>query len=94
MRICRVDPNPNNTSSSRGYGVATALSMIPLTPGGLGAFELTMLIILALLRVGSEGAIPILGYRLFNFWLPITLAAIFYPMLRLGAGRERVTRRT
>jgi uncharacterized protein (TIRG00374 family) len=74
------------------YGVATALSVIPLTPGGIGVFEVTMLAILALLGVGSEAAIPILGYRLFNFWLPIPLAAIFYPTLRLGA--RRATRRT
>jgi glycosyltransferase 2 family protein len=74
------------------YGVATALSMIPLTPGGIGVFEVTMLAVLALLGVGSEAAIPILGYRLFNFWLPIPLAAIFYPTLRLGA--RRATRRT
>jgi hypothetical protein len=47
----------------------------------------TMLAILALLGVGSEAAIPILGYRSFNFWLPIPLAAIFYPTLWLGAGR-------
>ena len=74
------------------YGVATALSKIPVTPGGVGAFEVTMLVILALLRVGSEAAIPILRYRLFNFWLPVPLAAIFYLMLRLAA--RRVTRRT
>jgi uncharacterized protein (TIRG00374 family) len=71
------------------YGVATALSIIPLTPGGIGVFEVTMLAILALLGVGSEAAIPILGYRLFNFWLPIPLAAIFYPTLRLGARKVR-----
>jgi uncharacterized protein (TIRG00374 family) len=69
------------------YGVATALSMIPLAPGGIGVFEATMLAILALLGVGSEAAIPILRYRLFNFWLPIPLAAIFYPTLRLEARR-------
>ncbi len=74
------------------YGVATAIAAIPLTPGGIGVFEVTMLTILALLGVGSEAAIPILGYRLFNFWLPIPLAAIFYPTLRLGTGRA--TRRT
>jgi uncharacterized protein (TIRG00374 family) len=68
------------------YGVATALAAIPLTPGGIGVFEATMLATLALLGVGSEAAIPILGYRLFNFWLPIPLAAIFYPTLR-RAGR-------
>ena len=70
------------------YGVATAIATIPLTPGGIGVFETTMLATLALLGVGSEAAIPILGYRLFNFWLPIPLAAIFYPTLR-RAGRDR-----
>jgi glycosyltransferase 2 family protein len=70
------------------YGVATTLAAIPLTPGGIGVFETTMLATLALLGVGAEAAIPILGYRLFNFWLPIPLAAVFYPTLR-RAGRNR-----
>ena len=64
------------------YGVATAVAAIPLTPGGIGIFEVTMLASLTLLGVGSEAAIPILAYRLFNFWLPIPLAAVFYPTLR------------
>jgi glycosyltransferase 2 family protein len=64
------------------YGIATSIATIPLTPGGIGVFETTMLATLVLLGVGSEAAIPILGYRLFNFWLPIPLAAIFYPTLR------------
>jgi glycosyltransferase 2 family protein len=64
------------------YGVATATAAIPLTPGGIGIFEVTMLATLALLGVGSDAAIPILGYRLFNFWLPIPLAAVSYPTLR------------
>lgn len=71
------------------YGVATALAAVPLTPGGIGVFEATMLATLALLGVGSEAAIPVLGYRLFNFWLPIPLAAVFYPTLHLrGASRR------
>jgi uncharacterized protein (TIRG00374 family) len=64
------------------YGVATTLAAIPITPGGIGVFETTMLATLTLLGVGSEAAIPVLGYRLFNFWLPIPLAAVFYPTLR------------
>jgi uncharacterized protein (TIRG00374 family) len=63
------------------YCVATTIAAIPLTPGGIGVFEVTMLATLALLGVGSEATIPILGYRLFNFWLPIPLAAVFYPTL-------------
>jgi uncharacterized protein (TIRG00374 family) len=64
------------------YGVATTIAAIPLTPGGIGVFEATMLATLSLLGVGPEAAIPVLGYRLFNFWLPIPLAAVFYPTLR------------
>jgi uncharacterized protein (TIRG00374 family) len=69
------------------YGVATTIAALPLTPGGIGVFEVTMLATLAVLGVGSEAAIPILGYRLFNFWLPIPLAAVFYPTLRYN-GRD------
>lgn len=68
-----------------GYGAATMIALIPLTPGGIGVFETTLLATLGLVGVGAEAAIPILGYRLFNFWLPIPLAAIFYPTLRLRA---------
>ena len=66
------------------YGIATTLAATPLTPGGIGVFETTMLATLALLGVGSEAAIPILRYRLFNFWLRLPLAAAFYPTLRLA----------
>ena len=38
------------------------------------------------LGVGSEAAIPILGYPPFNFWLPIPLAAAFYPTPRARVG--------
>ena len=69
------------------YGIATALAAIPFTPGGIGIFEATILATLTLLGVGPEAAMPILGYRLFNFWLPIPLAAVFYPTLRL-AGQD------
>lgn len=69
-----------------GYGVATVLALLPLTPGGIGVFETTMLATLALLGVGAEAAIPVLGYRLFNFWMPIPLAAVFYPTLRANDG--------
>jgi glycosyltransferase 2 family protein len=73
------------------YGVATAIAAIPLTPGGIGIFETTMLATLVLLGVGSEAAIHILGYRLFNLWLPIPLAAIFYPTLRSRKDHVTVT---
>ena len=69
------------------FGVATTFGSLPLTPGGLGVFEATMLGTLTLLGVGYEAAIPVLGYRLFNFWLPIPLALILYPTLHIGASK-------
>ena len=69
------------------FGVATTFGSLPLTPGGLGVFEATMLATLTLLGVGYEAAIPVLGYRLFNFWLPIPLALILYPTLHVGASK-------
>ena len=72
------------------YGIAAALGALPITPGGLGVFETTMLGTLALLGAGPEVAIPVLGYRLFNFWLPIPMALILYPTLHIGASRYAV----
>jgi uncharacterized protein (TIRG00374 family) len=65
------------------YGIATAAGSLPLTPGGIGVFEATMLAILAVFGIGAEAAVPVLGYRLFNFWMPIPLAALLYPTLRI-----------
>jgi uncharacterized protein (TIRG00374 family) len=72
------------------YGIATAAGALPLTPGGIGVFEAIMLATLAVFGVGSGAAIPVLGYRLFNFWLPIPLSAIFYPSLRRPGRGERL----
>jgi uncharacterized membrane protein YbhN (UPF0104 family) len=41
-----------------------------------------------------RGSIPLqyaVGYRLFNFWLPIPLYVIFYPGLRKPGRRERLS---
>lgn len=69
------------------YGVATAVGNLPITPGGLGTFEAAMLGTLALLGYGPEATIPVLGYRLFNFWLPIPMAVLLYPTLNFGTSR-------
>jgi glycosyltransferase 2 family protein len=70
------------------YGIATAAGALPLTPGGIGVFEATMLATLAVFGIEAGAVVPVLGYRLFNFWLPIPLYAIFYPGLRKPGRRE------
>lgn len=72
------------------YGIATVAGALPLTPGGIGVFEATMLATLAVFGVEAGAAVPVLGYRLFNFWLPIPLWAVLYPGLRKPGRRERL----
>jgi hypothetical protein len=75
------------------YGVGEVLAAIPLTPGGLGPLEAGVAAVLA--SFGIPGAIAILavvGWRFFNFWLPIPVGAGCYMSLRVERGaslRER-----
>jgi len=73
------------------YAVAQLVATLPFMPlGGLGAAEGVLVSLLALLGMSpAETVIPVLGYRLFNYWLPLLLAVIFYPTLRLGAKSAR-----
>ena len=73
------------------YVVAQLVATLPFMPlGGLGAAEGVLVSLFALLGMSPAATvIPVLGYRLFNYWMPILLAAIFYPTLRLGAKKVR-----
>jgi uncharacterized protein (TIRG00374 family) len=66
------------------YGAANIASAIPLTPGGLGVIEVTLVAI----TVGfgaprATAVLAVLGYRIVNFWLPLIPGAIAYIRLRL-----------
>jgi uncharacterized membrane protein YbhN (UPF0104 family) len=76
------------------YAAAQVVAAVPFMPaGGLGAAEVTFVSMFALLGMGPETTvIPVLAYRLFNFWMPIPLAAVFYPTLRLGVSKTRARR--
>jgi uncharacterized protein (TIRG00374 family) len=67
------------------YGAAYVLAFLPITPSGLGIVE--GVLIPSLVGFGASGAIAtlaVLGYRLFNFWLPIPVGVGCYLSLRLG----------
>ncbi len=68
------------------FGLANVLAAIPITPGGLGIIEATLLSTLAGFGQGSRGAIAIgiAAYRIAQFWLPIPLGGLSYLSLRLG----------
>lgn len=70
------------------YGLANVLAAIPLSPGGLGVIETTLIV--ALVGFGVPRATASLGvaaYRLVQFWLPIPLGAIAW--VSLAGGRKR-----
>ena len=59
------------------YVAASALAMIPLTPGGLGFVEGGLIGVLTLAGVSPEHAVVgTLLYRLFSYWLPLPAGAV------------------
>jgi uncharacterized protein (TIRG00374 family) len=79
------------------YGAANIASAIPITPGGLGVIEVTLVAI----TVGfgaprATAVIAVLGYRVVNYWLPLLPGAVAYLRLRLSlnaAGKARSSAR-
>jgi uncharacterized protein (TIRG00374 family) len=71
------------------YGAANIASAIPLTPGGLGVIEVTLVAI----TVGfgtprATAVLAVLGYRIANYWLPLIPGAIAFIRLRLRRGAD------
>ena len=59
------------------FVAASALAMIPLTPGGLGFVEGGLIGVLTLAGVSPEHAVVgTLLYRLFSYWLPLPAGVI------------------
>ena len=75
------------------YAAANIASAIPLTPGGLGVIEVTMVAI----TVGfgtprATAVLAVLGYRIVNYWLPLLPGAVAYLRLRLRSATAGSTR--
>jgi uncharacterized protein (TIRG00374 family) len=67
------------------YAAANIASAIPVTPGGLGIIEVTLVAI----TVGfgaprATAVIAVLGYRVINYWLPLLPGGVAYLRLRLS----------
>ena len=75
------------------YGVAGLLGLLPVTPGGLGVIEGTLVPGLVVLG-GASGPVVlgVLTWRVLQFWLPVPVAAVTWLSLRLERGGQRVTR--
>lgn len=74
------------------YGFANLLGLLPLTPGGLGLVEGSLIPLLIALGGPASGAVlGVLTWRVFQFWLPVPVAAGCYLWLKL-TGRTAVNR--
>ena len=66
------------------YGFASLLGLLPLTPGGLGIVEGSLIPLLV--AFGVAGPVAVLGtltWRLFQFWLPVPAGGLCYLALKL-----------
>ncbi len=71
------------------YGVGSLIAMLPLTPGGVGLVEGVM--VPALLGFGiphSTALLGVIGWRVFEYWLPIPIGGAAYASLRLSRSRR------
>jgi uncharacterized protein (TIRG00374 family) len=71
------------------YGVGSVLALLPLTPGGLGIVEGVM--VPALIGFGvphSPALLGVIGWRLFEYWMPIPAGAIAYANLHFTRARR------
>ena len=66
------------------YCAANFASALPLTPGGLGVAEVTLVAITVGFGAPRPTAVlAVLGYRVVNYWLPLLPGALAYIQLRL-----------
>jgi len=75
------------------YAVANIASALPITPGGLGVVEVTLVAITVGFGAPRPTAVlAVVGYRIVNYWLPLLPGAVAYLRLRLSpakAGRAK-----
>ena len=70
------------------YAAANIASAIPITPGGLGVIEVTLVAITVGFGAPTATAVlAVLGYRVVNYWLPLLPGALAYLHLRLRPER-------
>jgi uncharacterized protein (TIRG00374 family) len=69
---------------------SAALSMVPITPGGVGFVEAGLTGLLALAGVpANEALVGTLLYRLTSYWLPLPVGLIAYVLWHNRAGKDR-----
>ena len=77
LALYAIDARPEPWSVLLAFVTASVLSMIPLTPGGLGFVEAGLAATLVAAGIGADKALAAtLLFRLVSFWLPLPIGAV------------------
>jgi uncharacterized membrane protein YbhN (UPF0104 family) len=80
--------NPKLSLILLAYGAAAVLSMIPITPGGLGFVELGLTTALVAAGInGADALLATLAYRVVSYWLPLPAGLAASILFRRRYGR-------
>jgi hypothetical protein len=76
LALYAIDARPNPWSVLLAFVAASVLSMIPITPGGLGFVEAGLTALLVTAGIGADAAVAAtLLFRLVSFWIPLPIGA-------------------
>jgi uncharacterized protein (TIRG00374 family) len=77
LALYAIEAKPNPWSVLLAFVAASVLSMIPITPGGLGFVEAGLTALLVSAGIGADAAVAAtLLFRLVSFWLPLPIGAV------------------
>ena len=77
MALSALGAEPRPALVLLAYTGAAVLSMVPITPGGLGFVEAGLTALLALAGVSAgDAVVATLSYRLVSYWLPLLAGGV------------------
>jgi uncharacterized protein (TIRG00374 family) len=83
VALLAVGADPNPALVLLAFVAAQVLSMVPLTPGGLGFVEAGLTATLTLAGVpASLAVVATLAYRLASYWIPMAVGLVAFAMFR------------
>lgn len=74
------------------FCIANVSAVIPVTPGGLGVLDATLVAMLALFGYGNVAGVAVPLYRVVQYFLPIPVGFVTYLTLRAGPWKIDRTR--
>jgi len=69
------------------FCIANVSAVIPVTPGGLGVLDATLVAMLAIFGYGETAGVAVPLYRIAQYFLPIPIGFVSYLSLRAGPWR-------